>query len=267
MALLAIPGDEGRTFFGNEDGEISPCNVYWDTATPSNLAGTVIAATSTTTLTGAGTAFLTDFEAGDWIYIGTTTPVLRQIESITTDTSLVLTEAVYTGSTKTYKKYLTVYLGKTQGVSFKYDNKKSDIKFDQTGDSAANRVLSGYEASLEVNMGEATIARMQAILQGFYAERSAGDYVGYAQKFALGQLDSDIVKQIKIVKILGAGESTNTLDTVTFFRAAPSASIEAKYDATTQRVVKNMFTLYLDETKLIGGQPTFYESGTVTYDT
>lgn len=267
MALLAIPADEGRTFFGNDDGEISPCNVYWDTATPTNLAGTVITATSTTTITGSGTAFLTDFVAGDWILINTTTPVIRQIASITTDTSLVLTEAVYTGSTKTYARYTTLSLGKTMGVSFKYTNKKADIKFDQTGDSPANRVLSGYEASLEVVVGEGTISRMEAILNGFYAERSAGSYTGYAQKFALGQLDSSIVKQMKLVKLIGTGESTDPLDTVTFFRCAPASDVEAKYDATTQRQVKSMFTIYLDDTRLIGGQPIFYSSGTVTLDT
>jgi hypothetical protein len=156
------------------------------------------------------------------------------------------------------------------GVSFKYTNKKADIKFDQAGDSPANRVLSGYEASLEVVVGEGTIARMSAILNGFYAERAStapAAYQGYAQRFALGQLDSSIVKQMKLVKIVGTGESTDPLDTVTFYRAAPASDVEAKYDATTQRSVKSMFTIYQDDTRLIGGQPIFYSSGTVTLDT
>lgn len=268
MALLAIPGDEGRTFFGNENGEISPCNVYWDTATPTTLSGTVIAATSTTTLTGSGTSFDTDFTAGDWIVIYTSTPVIRQIASIASATSMTLTAAVYTGSVKTYAKYTTIYLGKTLGVSFKLDLKKSDIKFDQAGDSRANAVLSGYDISLEVNAGENTISRMDAIFQGFAMQRTSGSNVitGYSQGFPNGQLDSDIWKNVKLIKILGAGESSDPLDAVTFFRAAPAGSMEAKYDATTQRMVKTMFNIYLDDTKLINGIPQFYESGTVTYD-
>jgi hypothetical protein len=219
MPLIAIPADEGRTFFGADDGEISPCNVYWDTATPTNLAGTVITATSSTTITGAGTAFLTDFRIGDWIYINNPTPILRQITNITSNTAMTVSQAVYTGS--------------------------------------------------EVVVGEGTIARMSAILNGFYAERqstSPGTYQGYAQRFALGQLDSAIVKQMKLIKIVGNGESTDPLDTVTFWRAAPASSVEAKYDATTQRSVKSMFTIYLDDTRQIGGQPIFYSSGTVTLD-
>ena len=269
MPLLAIPADDGRTFFGADDGEISPCNVYWDTATPTTLSGTVITATSTTTITGAGTAFLTDFRIGDWIMINNTVPVVRQITNIASNTAMTVSQAVYTGSTRSYAKYTTIWLGKTMGVSVKYDNKKADIKFDQAGDSPANRVLSGYEASLEVVVGEGTISRMSAILNGFYAERqstSPGAYQGYAQRFALGQLDSAIVKQMKLVKIIGTGESTDPLDTVTFWRAAPASSVEAKYDATTQRSVKSMFTIYLDDTRQIGGQPIFYSSGTVTLD-
>jgi|GEM_PF-2749634 len=68
------------------------CTVYLETGT--GLAGTISGTANTQTITGAGTAFLTDFQPGDQIYINALPEIKMMVRDVINDTQLEVYEII-----------------------------------------------------------------------------------------------------------------------------------------------------------------------------
>lgn len=264
MAITAIRTSNGKTFFGQESGELGPCNVYWNSAQRANLTGTIDTTAASTALTGTGTAFTTQLSVGG--YILTAGGNLLQIASITNNTTAVLISAAANTETGvTARPFYTVWLGQTQNVVMSDAQQFSPITFIQQGQSPVNNVETGYEASVQVDLGEGSVERLTQIFEHIRASRDAltAAVEGYYRKITIGQAHSDYWQRLTIVKIKGGVDSTDPLEKVTFLRCAPMSNMNVTYDATSQRVVQATFQLYKSD-YYVGGAPLLWYGGDIS---
>jgi hypothetical protein len=262
--ITAIRSTSGKTYFGQNNGDLGPANVYWSTGVKANLTGTIDA--TGTSVTGTSTLFTTELRQWDYIQVGSE---FRKVLAITSDTALTL-ESAFTvdPSSATYKKFTTIWLGNTGEVELIDEEKYSPIKFIQKGDVDADNVCTGYDASIKVMLGETTQERLEKIFQHIRSQYTAlGAQEGYYRTMALGTRHSDFWDELKIVKIVGGADSIDPFQTVTIPRCAPIGKLSAKYNSTDQRIIETTFKVYPDDTKLVDGSPVLWYSGTVTFDT
>jgi hypothetical protein len=260
-----ITGDKGSSFFGSNNLTLGPANVYYGNFNLPNLAGTISITINTDTVTGVGTAFNTVLKVGDYVLFNSSTiPV--QIKEITSATSMkTMTLAPSTLAAVTFKKVECVNLGGNDGVTLKFGVKKTELKEAQAGDNAADKAITGYMCDIEFGLTRTTLERIEKLLQGFQTQRNiGGDYVGGGFGYPSGETDLDIASQLRIVRIKKGIESIDPMDLVTILKCAPNVEAESKYDATSQRVMKTMFTGYIDPTVTINGVAQIFTFGTVT---
>lgn len=264
MAITAIRTSNGKTFFGQESGELGPANVYWNSAQRANITGTIDVTTGLNTLTGTGTQFTTElFEGG---YILTAGGRLYQVENITSATAATLvTNATATETGVTARPFYTVWLGQTQNVVMSDAQQFSPITFIQQGQSPVNNVETGYEASVQVDLGEGSVERLTQIFEHIRASRDAltAAVEGYYRKITIGQAHSDYWQRLTIVKIKGGVDSTDPLEKVTFLRCAPMSNMNVTYDATSQRILQATFQLYKSD-YYVGGAPLLWYGGDIS---
>jgi hypothetical protein len=237
--------------------------LYWSSSVKANLTGTIDTTNASTTLTGTTTLFTTELSVGG--YILTAGGKLCQISAIASNTSATLkTAATSTETGVTYKKFTTVWLGKTQNVVMSDTQSMSPITFIQDGQNPVNMIETGYEASLTVDIGEASASRLTQIFDHIRASRDPADASldGYYRKVSIGNAHSDYWDRLTLVKIKGGADSTDPLEKVTFLRCAPSSNLNVTYDATTQQVVQAMFQLY-SSAYYVSGSPLLWYSGSL----
>lgn len=264
MAITAIRTSNGKTFFGQESGELGPANVYWNTATRANLTGTLDFTNASDAVTGTGTLFTTELFVGG--YVLTVGGRLYQIKTITSNTALTLmTDATSTETAVTSKPFYTVWLGQTQTVTMSDAQQFSPITFIQQGQSPVNNVETGYEASVTVAIGEGSVERLTQIFEHIRASRDAatGLVEGTYRKITIGQAHSDYWQRLSIVKIKGGIDSTDPLERVTFLRCAPMSNMNVTYDATSQRILEATFQLYKSD-YYVGGAPLLWYTGDIS---
>lgn len=269
MALKGVipfnPGNEGPSALGGIYPRLGPCNVYYGDPTPATLTGTTAVVTDSTTVTGTGTAFNTELAVGDYVAFGSMTSAVK-VTAIASATSMTVSKKVTTAAGDAVKKINCIYLGQTQDTTLKYGLKKKDLTESQNGESPADRAVTGYECTVEMTLTRASLARLGKMLQGFILHKTAGgDIDGGAFTLPIGEMDSEVVDKLTIVRIVKGAESTDAADTITIPRAAPTLeAIEAKFDSSSQFVTKGMFTGYADENTLFSGKPVIFSVGTLT---
>ena len=243
-----VTGTEGSDATGSQYKELGPATVYFGkkTSTQPNLTGTITAA-ATTTVTGTGTQFTTELV----------------VKSIASNTSLVVQGSAITVTGDTFKKAIQTYLGYNDAVTLKYGLTKTGLKSAQEGTNDADAAVTGYKCEVEFGMVAATPSRKAKVLQGWKLNRdtSTGLIKGQAFTFPIGQLDSNVWDELRIVRWRGGAESSAAMDTILITRAAPVADSEAKFDAATQMIFKTMFKGYVDDTVLFGGAPVIMSMG------
>jgi len=111
-----------------------------------NKTGTVNATANSATLLGNGTTFLTDYTAGDYIYINNTT---AQINSIVSNIQLTLNQP-FSGITSLVNTHAKTF---PAGVP---------VPFDNTGSRGGNRSITVSGNTATVSLGEATAAPFNA---------------------------------------------------------------------------------------------------------
>lgn len=317
LGYAAMAGTKGSGMLGANSLRLGPCNVYartelqpLQTGTVSNLSATItgtvavapIVGTTTSTMTGIATTFITDLAVGQMILIGTTNQAkvtkitsdliaildrsltvtagatvkkalttvtgttttfltalkvgrgitfdgitFGEITAIASDTSLTIALPSVILNSTAYRSFNAVLIGGTDATTVKFSVKKADLKKSQYGESAANRVVTGAECSIEVGMVEGSLQRLEATLQGLATKLDgSGNYTGYGLGMALGESDSDIKYQVSLVRIKGGIESSDALDTLNFPACAPQTDAEWKFDSSSQLSVKTMFNVYRD---------------------
>lgn len=256
-------GKEGASIFGKDGYRLGPSSVYYGKITPLALAGTVAAAGSAT-LTGTGTAFTTALKIGQWVKIGTLAP--RQVLHITSDTSLLL-DAVVTASGDTISLIRAIYLGDYDALGVKIGLEKQELKGALKGATRADKAINGYKCDIELGLVNSSLARLEAVMQGFILNRDSttGAIKGAGFSVPIGQSDSDIWDELHVYRMVSIGvESTDPLDHLVIPLAAPMTDADTKYDASTQLTFKTAFTGYIDENTTLGGVPLVAYLGDIT---
>jgi hypothetical protein len=213
-----------------------------------------------TAVTGTGTSFLTTLKQGRGItYDGLT---FGEIIEITDDTNLVLKDPSVLLDSVAYRAFNAILIGGTDATTLKFSTKKAELKKSQGGESAANRVVTGAECSIEVGMVETSLQRLEATLQGLVTKmNTSGEYTGYGLGLSLGESDLDIAYQVTLVRIKGGVESTDPNDTMHFPLCAPQTDAEFKWDVATQLNVKTMFNVYRSPDVTYNGLELFGYAG------
>lgn len=185
-----------------------------------------------------------------------------EITAIASNTSLTIANPSVILDSTAYRSFNAILIGGTDATTVKFSVKKAELKKSQYGESAANRVVTGAECSIEVGMVESSLQRLEATLQGLATKTDgSGNYTGYGLGMALGEADSDIKYQITLVRIKGGIESSDPLDTIHFPECAPQTDAEWKYDASSQLSVKTMFNVYRSSANTYNGLELFGYAG------
>ena len=216
-----------------------------------------------TTLTGTGTTFLTDLVIGNYVSVGSGSYIAK-ITAIASNTSLTLASAAIPANGNTYRLTNAIFLGNTDATTLKFSVKKAELKDSQYGDSPADQATTGADCSIEAGLSMASLERIEAVTQGFETEKnSSGVITSFGFGVSLGETDLEIADQLTLVKIEKGVESSNPLNILHFPLAVPKVEAEAKYDASSQRFYKTMFTCYRSPNHLspTGRELFFYSEG------
>jgi hypothetical protein len=153
-------------------------------------------------------------------------------------------------------------LGGVDQVTFRFGVEKTDLVTAQNGTDPADRVVTATMCEIECGLAEATLERLAAIFQGFETVSSGGTIVGATFGASIGERDSSIVKEMRLVRIIDGAESTEPLDEVRVFKVAPASNAELVYDAASQRFIGTLFKAYRQSTITSPtGKPTFFGIG------
>jgi hypothetical protein len=263
---LAIGGIEGNSVLGKSTLSLGPAQVLYGNANNPVVAGVTFTSTSgSTAVTGTGFTTLNGIVPGAWL-LPTTGTALVQVAVVTSATAIVLASAATQTLTAVTVRIADVLdLGGTTKTSFKFGLTKAELKESQSGDTAADRAVTGYNSSIEIELTRATIARIQKVTQGVQIVRDAltGAIKGFGFGLPIGETDLDISKQLYITLYSGGAISTNPLDQITFLKVAPMTEAELMYDASGQRVYKTTFNAYIDPTTVLNGVPQIFTVGAI----
>ena len=267
VAALAIPGTEGDSVIGKKTLSLGPAQALFGTLSPPLISGATITTTSASTaVTGTGFTSANGVVSGAWLQI-TTGTALVQVKTVTSATALVLMSAATESiAAETFSVYNVMDLGGTTKASFKYGLTKAELKESQAGDTAADRAVTGYNASIEVELTRATVARLESTTQGIQVVRdsSSGLIKGFGFGLPIGQTDLEIAQQLQLTLYKNGAISTDPLDVITFLKVAPMTDAELTYDAAGQRVYKVTFNAYIDPDTVLNGVPQIFTVGDIT---
>lgn len=260
-----IDGGEGANIFGKDNFDLGPgfLDLGEKLADVAASTGTVAMTSGANAITGTGTAFTTDYAEGDWINI-VGMGIDLQIANITSATAMTTVQnadATVTGAV--HKRVDQVDLGFTDAISFTITEKKTELKSIQTGDNAANRATTGYEASIKTMLAEATLYRLSRVSSCWKLFRNAttAEIEGAAFTFDAYSLDSDKWQPLYISLQEGNDRTVTPNKIIKFPRVVGAIDGEFKLDATSQKMVSVTFNVYADTDNPFGGAAVIAQVG------
>ena len=157
-----------------------------------------------------------------------------------------------------------IYMGKTDATTIRKTTEKTDLVTSQDGAGRADAVITTETWEVEFGMAQATLERLAAIDESIDLVMSGPNIVGAHFSSVIGNGDLDNAKKMKIVRIKDGEDSADPLDTITFYKARITPSVELTFDAATQRFSSTMAFIYKSSDNLDSlGRPTFGYVGTV----
>ena len=230
--LAQIPKITDVNFWAQGQKQLGPCFVYAGdfgiAPDPVAMTGTVTAA-GVKTLTGTGTAFLTEISPGQFIKIdGVGT---FRVDSVASDTSLDLFEAV-TATADTIERVHLRFLGRTDATKVTLAINKTDLVCSQDGAVRADKVVTGYAASIEFGIADGDPDDIAFVTQGLTNEYEAADGTLKSTFFGfpIGELDSTIAHRLYLQRIVAGVASAEPNDCITFLKVAPMVDTEFTRD-------------------------------------
>ncbi len=159
---------------------------------------------------------------------------------------------------------VNLFLGKTDATTIRKTTEKTDLVTSQDGAGRADAVITTETWEVEFGLAQATLDRQAEIDESIDTNLSGPDIIGAYFASVIGNGDLENAKQMKIIRIKNGVDSTNPLDTITFWKARVTSSFELVYDAASQRFMGTMAYCYKDEDHPDSlGRPTFAKVGTV----
>lgn len=156
-------------------------------------------------------------------------------------------------------KYKGEDLGHTKGgLTFKLDRNFEGMTVDQYGDTLVDLILQGQKATIEVNLAEPSVAKLNLVIP------EGNDTVGATGEIMTFGTDAGYSLRNGGSGALGGGGAgllvchplnkaiTDDSEDIQIYMAASSEPIELPYKVKEQRVYKVTFTAFVDETRANG---------------
>ena len=141
------------------------------------------------------------------------------------------------------------------GVFFRYEELQVDIKRDQAGETAVDKVTTGVvNPELEVPMSEEDVATLVHV---FANDERAGTALRISNP--VGERILPLAKQVIVKPIVNGVVSTDESEWIYIHRAFPRVTMEQAYDNTAQRSTKVIFTGFPDD--ISGRQGRLWDYG------
>jgi hypothetical protein len=140
-------------------------------------------------------------------------------------------------------KYNGADLGYTKGgVKFHDEVMKTEITYDQTGDTVQNTKTKGRKANVEVPLTNQTLALIEDLIAG-----ATIDSNGMIVATTTGYDGRTHAKELILTIMDGAAPSTDPDKTMVFFKADPTAKIDWGFDNSGQRITLVTFDALPDD--------------------
>ena len=140
-------------------------------------------------------------------------------------------------------KFDGVDLGYTKGgVKFTDEVMKTEITYDQTGETVQNTVTKGRKASVEVPLTNTALALLEDVIAG-----ATIDADGMLVATTTGLSGRTVAKELILTLMDGALPSTDADATLVIFKADPTAKIDWGFDNSGQRITMVTFNALPDD--------------------
>jgi hypothetical protein len=154
-------------------------------------------------------------------------------------------------------------LGDTDSVKIRDMVSKAEIKFSQSGDKAADRVIVGQQVQIETGLGKPYLERLEGVKRGLSLSRNLSLAVTQAMLTKrIGERDSTQLFWVKVVEFVDGEESADPLDSVYIKAAASMDTTELVFDAASQRYHGIVFESYINDDAIVG---VFDSAGRAAY--
>lgn len=143
-----------------------------------------------------------------------------------------------------------VDLGGTQTVDLSITTSTADLKRDQFGDMAYDKVITGHGATVTVNLTDITFANLAVALN--QTARTNGSDNAVAGTNKVGTKLRAIAQSLILKKYVSGIVSTDEDDWFIARKAAALAEeVKQTFDATTQRILTVQFYLFFDDSNFL----------------
>jgi hypothetical protein len=140
-------------------------------------------------------------------------------------------------------KYDGVDLGYTKGgVKFKDEVIKTEITYDQTGETVQNTYTKGRKSSVEVPLTNQALALIEDLIAGAIIDAD-----GMIVTSSTGLSGRSIAKELILTIMDGAAPSIDPDATLVFFKADPTSKIDWGFDNAGQRITLVTFDALPDD--------------------
>lgn len=144
-----------------------------------------------------------------------------------------------------------VDIGPTESTTINLKDQIQDTNNDREGTAASNTFLTGREVMVSAIIVQNTLERFMSISQAVTVTRDANNNITrVAIASPVGSDLRSLSKVLSATRIINGAFSTDPLQQMHFFKAAPYMEAEVVYDATSQRKYNVMFKTYPDFTRL-----------------
>ncbi len=137
-----------------------------------------------------------------------------------------------------------VDLGGTLGITVTIRTVAADLKRDQFGSEAYDKVVTGMGAEIKCRLVDINYANLSLVLNQSY--NVGGGDKAIAGKNLVGTKLSTKAFELVLKKYVGGVPSTDEDDWILFRKAFPLSDIELSYDAENQRVLEVTFNAMQD---------------------
>lgn len=134
------------------------------------------------------------------------------------------------------------------GVRWTVNEEKADIKYDQNGTVASDRMSQGHMNTIELPLYEGDLDILDFIDPSIHltVDHSTPSKEFVFQSYRIGGLDSEVLVEMRLTQFKGGIPSTDPEDTVIFPACAPQSISDLMFNADTQRAYKLTFRAYPD---------------------
>lgn len=140
-------------------------------------------------------------------------------------------------------KYNGVDLGYTKGgVKFVDEVMKTEITYDQTGETVQNTVTKGRKSTVEVPLTDTQLALLEDLVAG-----ATIDADGMIVASSTGLSGRTVAKELILTLMAGAVPSIDPDETLVIFKADPTSKIDWGFDNAGQRITLVTFNALPDD--------------------